>query len=96
MVYCSAKREIHPTADITAVGARMPLVAFHVNLDTDNLEIAKSISKAVRGAWLNVLINLGGLKDAAAAEAYRAKGKLLLDKTCAIGEEIYRSVEAAL
>ena len=43
-----------------------------------------------------MLINLGGLKDAAAVEVYRAKGKLLLDKTCAIGEEIYRSVEAAL
>lgn len=57
---------------------------------------ALSLIAAVRGAWLNVLINLGGLKDTAAAEAYRAKGKLLLDRTVAIGEEIYRSVEAAL
>ena len=33
----------------TAVGARMPLVAFNVNLDTNNLEIANKIAKSVRG-----------------------------------------------
>jgi glutamate formiminotransferase / 5-formyltetrahydrofolate cyclo-ligase len=40
--------EIHPTAGVTAVGARMPLVAFNVNLHTDNLEIANDISKKIR------------------------------------------------
>lgn len=44
------ERAIHPTAGITAVGARMPLVAFNVNLDTDNLEIAKAIAKTIRGS----------------------------------------------
>jgi len=39
---------IHPTAGIVAIGARMPLVAFNVNLDTDNLEIANKIAKCVR------------------------------------------------
>jgi len=34
---------------VTAVGARKPLVAFNVNLDTDNLEIADKIAKGVRG-----------------------------------------------
>ena len=42
------EREIHPTAGVVAVGARMPLVAFNVNLDTDNLETADAIAKAVR------------------------------------------------
>jgi len=41
-------QEIHPTAGVVAVGARMPLVAFNVNLDTDNIEIAHSIARAVR------------------------------------------------
>lgn len=41
---------IHPTAGCVAVGARMPLVAFNVNLGTDNLDIAKKIAKAVRGS----------------------------------------------
>ena len=44
------ERKIHPTAGIVAIGARMPLVAFNVNLDTDNIEIAKSIARAIRGS----------------------------------------------
>ena len=39
---------IHPTAGVVAIGARMPLVAFNVNLDTDSLEIANVIAKKVR------------------------------------------------
>jgi glutamate formiminotransferase / 5-formyltetrahydrofolate cyclo-ligase len=42
------EQEIHPTAGVVAVGARMPLVAYNVNLDTDNIEIARAIAKAVR------------------------------------------------
>ena len=42
------ERKIHPTAGVVAVGARMPLVAFNVNLDTDNIEIANAIAKTVR------------------------------------------------
>ncbi len=33
---------------VTAVGARMPLIAFNVNLQTDDLEVAKRIANAVR------------------------------------------------
>ncbi|HVP56853.1 MAG TPA: glutamate formimidoyltransferase [bacterium] len=40
---------IHESAGATAVGARMPLVAFNVNLATDDITIAKRIAKAVRG-----------------------------------------------
>lgn len=38
----------HPTAGATAIGARMPLVAYNVNLGTDNLEIASAIAKKIR------------------------------------------------
>jgi glutamate formiminotransferase len=38
----------HPTAGATAIGARMPLIAFNVNLTTSSLEVAKAIAKAVR------------------------------------------------
>jgi glutamate formiminotransferase len=44
------ERKIHPTAGITAIGARMPLIAFNVNLGTDDVAIAKAIAKAVRGS----------------------------------------------
>ncbi len=39
---------VHPTAGVTAMGARMPLVAFNVNLDTDKRDIANDIAKKVR------------------------------------------------
>ena len=38
----------HPTAGAVAVGARMPLVAYNVNLNTSDLEIATAIAKKVR------------------------------------------------
>jgi glutamate formiminotransferase len=41
-------QQIHPTAGVTAMGARMPLVAYNVNLDTNQLEIADLIAKKVR------------------------------------------------
>lgn len=41
-------RSIHPTAGVVAVGARMPLVAFNINLNTDRLPVAKAIAKIIR------------------------------------------------
>ena len=38
----------HPTAGCVAIGARMPLVAYNVNLNTSSLEIATAIAKKVR------------------------------------------------
>ncbi len=42
------ERRVHPTAGVVAVGARMPLIAFNVNLGTNNLEIAQKIAQSVR------------------------------------------------
>jgi glutamate formiminotransferase len=44
------ERRIHPTAGITAIGARMPLIAFNCNLATSDVEIAKKIAKVIRGS----------------------------------------------
>lgn len=38
----------HPTAGVTAVGARMPLIAYNINLGTDQLDIAQSIARNIR------------------------------------------------
>lgn len=40
----------HPTAGATLVAARPPLVAFNVELESDDLELARAISAAVREA----------------------------------------------
>ncbi|MDY2960581.1 MAG: glutamate formimidoyltransferase [Hornefia sp.] len=41
-------RRIHPTAGVMAVGARPPLVAFNLNLDTEDVEVAKKIANIIR------------------------------------------------
>lgn len=48
--------EVHPTAGVTAVGARKPLVAFNVNLKSTDMDLARTIAKAVRESS-------GGLKN---------------------------------
>jgi glutamate formiminotransferase len=39
---------IHPTAGATAIGARFFLIAFNVNLETKDVQVAKDIAKKVR------------------------------------------------
>ena len=41
-------RTIHPTAGTVAVGCRMPLVAFNINLNTSDISIASAIAKIIR------------------------------------------------
>lgn len=41
-------QEFNERSGATAVGARMPLIAFNVNLGTDDLAVAKAIATAVR------------------------------------------------
>jgi glutamate formiminotransferase / 5-formyltetrahydrofolate cyclo-ligase len=38
----------HPSAGATVVGARMPLIAYNINLNTDRLDVAKKIAAAIR------------------------------------------------
>jgi glutamate formiminotransferase len=38
----------HPSAGATVIGARMPLIAYNINLATSDLEVAKRIAKAIR------------------------------------------------
>lgn len=63
-------RTIHPTAGVVAVGCRMPLVAFNINLNTSNLEIASAIAKIIRRSS-------GGL------ECVKALGVMLEDRNIA-------------
>jgi glutamate formiminotransferase len=41
-------RTPHPTAGATIIGARPPLIAYNINLNSDRLDVAKSIAAAVR------------------------------------------------
>ncbi len=61
---------IHPTAGVVAVGARMPLVAFNINLNTSDVGIANAIAKIIRESS-------GGLK------AVKSIGIMLEDRNIA-------------
>jgi glutamate formiminotransferase / 5-formyltetrahydrofolate cyclo-ligase len=41
---------IHPSAGATAVGARIPLIAYNVNLRTADLSVAKEIARSIRAS----------------------------------------------
>ena len=38
----------HPSAGVSVIGARMPLIAYNINLNTDRLDVAKKIAAAIR------------------------------------------------
>jgi len=61
---------IHPTAGCVAVGARMPLIAYNVDLETDDVGVAKKIARKVREKD-------GGLPG------IKALGLAIADRNCA-------------
>ena len=38
----------HPSAGASVIGARMPLIAYNINLNTDRLDVAKKIAASIR------------------------------------------------
>lgn len=42
--------EVHPTAGVSIIGARMPLIAYNINLNTSSVDIAKKIARSIRNS----------------------------------------------
>lgn len=57
---------------------------------------ALSLKAAVQGAWLNVLINIGGLKDQEFSSKYRKDGEVLLERAVNLADSIYEKVLSSL
>lgn len=57
---------------------------------------ALCLKAGLQGAWLNVLINVGSLKDKELAEAYRVRGEALLERGVLLADEIYEQVAESL
>lgn len=55
-----------------------------------------NLTGCIKGAWLNVLINLPGVKDEAKAAYYAAEGKKMYDEADAIASGLYEDVAASL
>jgi len=57
------KPTIHPTFGVVGVGARIPLIAYNIDLDTKDTKVASNIAKAIRGSS-------GGFKHIQAGPVY--------------------------
>ncbi|MDV5976198.1 UNVERIFIED_CONTAM: cyclodeaminase/cyclohydrolase family protein [Streptococcus canis] len=64
----------------------------NTNAASDLGVAALNLKAGLQGAWLNVLINLSGIKDEAFITDYRQKGQALLDKGCLLADDIYTKI----
>ncbi len=48
--YLDFGTEVHESFGVVAVGARMPLIAYNINLDTKDISVASNIAKIIRGS----------------------------------------------
>lgn len=55
-----------------------------------------NLMACVKGAWLNVKINLPGVKDPEAAAAFQEKGQKLLAEAQALEQDLYEQIVQAL
>jgi len=53
---------------------------------------ALNLISCMKGAWLNVLINLGGLEDEAVAKDFRCKGEEMVKTAQKEADEIYQAI----
>lgn len=55
-----------------------------------------AMKSAIQGAWLNVLINVGGIDDAAFAKEAREKGERLLAEALPLADRLFGEIENSL
>lgn len=55
-----------------------------------------SLKAAVQGAWLNILINIGGIEDTAFVEEYRTAGEAILTAVLPAADAVYEAVAKSL
>ena len=69
------------------------LEGFNANAASDLGVAALDLLACVKGAWLNVLINIGSLKDAEKAAAFKAEGLAIVREAEELAGAIYGAVE---
>ena len=55
-----------------------------------------AMKSAIQGAWLNVLINVGGIDDAAFAKEAREKGERMLAEALPLADRLFGEIENSL
>jgi len=69
---------------------------FNASAASDLGVAALSLKAGMLSAWLNVLINIGSIKDKAFAEEYRTKGEALLQRAVKTADDCYQAVLGSL
>lgn len=64
----------------------------NLNAASDLGVAALNLKSGLQGAWLNVLINLSGIKDEGFVKVYRTKGEELLKDGCELADSIYEEI----
>ncbi|MDR0511520.1 MAG: cyclodeaminase/cyclohydrolase family protein [Treponema sp.] len=72
--------------------AEKMLGKFNSSAASDLGVAALSAKAAAQGAWLNILINIGGIKDEAFTGKYRGGGEAILAKALPLADKIYAHV----
>lgn len=88
-------RVMELAAEALALTASLP-GRFNESAASDLGVAALSLGTCARGVWLNVLINVGSLKDKDLAARYRRQGEALLERVLGLSEETVRSLAASL
>ncbi|MBR5343076.1 MAG: cyclodeaminase/cyclohydrolase family protein [Oscillospiraceae bacterium] len=65
---------------------------FNDSASSDLGAAALSLKAGIQGAWLNVLINIGSIRDEAFVSACRAEGEALLARALPLADRIYSKV----
>ena len=74
----------------------MGLGCTNTNAASDLGVASLNLKSAAQGAWLNVLINLGGIRDEAFVNEYRTKGEEILQKALPLADKIYNEILQSL
>lgn len=68
----------------------------NTNAASDLGVAALNLRSSAEGAWLNVLINLGGIKDKGFVDDYKSKGESILNECTDIADSIVSVIKASL
>lgn len=88
--------EMMELARATAVLAHKAVGKTNPNTASDFGVGALSLKASAQGAWLNILINISGIKDKAFVEKYKGEGGRMLAQVSMLCDEIYEGVVKSL
>ena len=97
MVLCieSPLAMMHKSLDVLHLAQRV-VAGFNTSSASDLGVGVLLVRAGLCGAWLNVKINLGSLKDKEKAAAYEAEAKGILEEATALADSLYNTVEQML